>query len=116
MPEGEEYAVLHVITESEGVAVSTSSSSTAATTDEQWVCASVVNPAPVCFISHPLHVLLHLDGELLCTAAAGNCSACCFMPITRLGAGLHVLSAELADADGNVLATGRSRFRIIDAY
>jgi hypothetical protein len=61
-------------------------------------------------------VLLHLDGELLCTTTAGNCSACCFMPIARLNAGAHELTAELADTDGNVLATGRSRFRIIDAY
>jgi hypothetical protein len=61
-------------------------------------------------------VLLHLDGELLCTATAGNCSACCFMPIARLNAGAHELTAELADADGNIVAAGRSRFRIIDAY
>ena len=61
-------------------------------------------------------VLLHLDGSFLCTAAAGNCSSCCFVPIARLTPGPHKLLAELADADGNVVATGNSRFRIIDAY
>ncbi len=38
------------------------------------------------------------------------------MPIARLNAGAHELTAELADADGNIVAAGRSRFRIIDAY
>ena len=37
VPRGEEHAVLHVITESEGVAVSTSSTSSAGSADEHWV-------------------------------------------------------------------------------
>ena len=63
-----------------------------------------------------MHVLLHFDGEFVCTAAAGNCSNCCLLPIARLTPGPHLLLAELADADGNVVAEERSRFRVIDAY
>ncbi len=37
VPEGGEHPVLHVINESEGVAVSISSSSSAGSADEQWV-------------------------------------------------------------------------------
>ncbi len=73
--------------------------------------AVIVLPA-----SRAAHVLLHLDGGFLCTAAAGNCSACCFIPVSRLLPGPHELLAELADADGNIVASGSSRFRIVDAY
>ncbi len=123
VPDGEAHAVLHVITESQGVAVSTSSS--AGDGYDYWVSSyiaafSSLQARPpslvLLFHSHPSQVLLHLDGGFLCTAAVGNCSACCVMPIALLTPGLHVLHAELADADGNVVVTGTSRFRIIDAY
>lgn len=73
-------------------------------------------PAPASPLSLSQQVLLHLDGSFVCTAAAGNCSSCCFLPIARLTPGAHELLAELADAEGNIVATGSSRFRIIDAY
>jgi hypothetical protein len=38
------------------------------------------------------------------------------MPVALLTPGRHELLAELADAEGNVVATGTSRFRIVDAY
>lgn len=118
VPEGGAHAVLHVISESEGVAVSVSSS--AGDDRDYWARAihspQAHSPPSPCHPSHPVQVLLHLDGGFLCTAAVGNCSACCAVPIALLAPGSHELLAELADADGNVLVSGSSRFRIIDAH